>query len=123
MGGFRIGRKVGKKSFVSIGNSGSYFSTWFGGYRISKFTPYKKTTAHDVPKEYIPKYSKPNKPRELLEGEETYTEFKQRILEERRLAELQEAADKPKKDSISWFWIIFGLLGFAMILTKVIRMI
>lgn len=39
----RIGRKIGKKTFVSLGKSGTYISTWIGGYRLSKFTPSKKS--------------------------------------------------------------------------------
>jgi hypothetical protein len=42
--GFRLGTRVGKKSFVSIGKSGTYFSTWIGGYRLSKFSPKKRKT-------------------------------------------------------------------------------
>jgi hypothetical protein len=47
----RIGKKIGKKSFISIGKSGTYMSTWVGGFRISKFTPSKKTKVK--PKETI----------------------------------------------------------------------
>ena len=49
--GFRIGTKIGKKTFVSLGKSGTYISTWIGGFRISKFTPSKRTKAK--PKEKI----------------------------------------------------------------------
>ena len=38
---YRLGTKIGKKSFVSFGKSGTYFSTWVGGWRVSKFTPTK----------------------------------------------------------------------------------
>ena len=39
----RIGKKIGKKTFVSLGKSGTYVSTWIGGYRFSKFNPSRKT--------------------------------------------------------------------------------
>lgn len=38
----RIGRKIGKNTFVSFGKSGTYVSTWIGDTRVSKFTPRKK---------------------------------------------------------------------------------
>jgi hypothetical protein len=37
----RIGRKIGK-SFVSFGKSGTYVSTWIGGWRLSNFSPAKR---------------------------------------------------------------------------------
>jgi len=37
--GFRIGTKVGKDSYISIGKSGTYMSTKVGKYRVSNFVP------------------------------------------------------------------------------------
>lgn len=42
--GYRIGTKVGKKSYVSVGKSGTYASTWIGGFKVSKFTPSKRSS-------------------------------------------------------------------------------
>jgi hypothetical protein len=39
----RVGTKLGKKTFVSIGKSGTYVSTWIGGLRFSKFSPKRKS--------------------------------------------------------------------------------
>lgn len=134
MSGFRIGKKVklfGKNAFVSIGASGSYFSTWIGGYRISKFTSYKKRRD---PLEHAAKPHKYTKPQDLsntrcLETGETYSEWKCRRLKEIRIEQEQEeerAADvlaAQNTSTLSWWWIIFGVWGFVAILVKVISLV
>lgn len=45
--GYRVGKRVGKKTYVSLGRSGTYVSTVIGGYRVSKFTP-KRRNKQDI---------------------------------------------------------------------------
>lgn len=45
--GYRVGKRVGKKTYVSLGRSGTYVSTVINGYRVSKFTP-KGRTPKDI---------------------------------------------------------------------------
>jgi hypothetical protein len=43
----RIGHKVGKSSYVSVGKSGTYVSTKVGGYRISHFARSKSKSNNE----------------------------------------------------------------------------
>lgn len=45
--GYRVGTKIGKNTYVSLGRSGTYVSTKIGGLRVSKFTP-KRRNKHET---------------------------------------------------------------------------
>lgn len=123
MSGFRIGKKVklfGKNAFVSIGKSGSYFSTWVDGYRISKFTQYNKEPNNLAVTPY--KYTKPQDLSNTTckETGETYSEWKCRMLKELRQERVASTPEVQNKSTLSWWWIIFGVWGFVAILMAVI---
>lgn len=128
MSGFRIGKKVkmfGKNAFISIGASGSYFSTWIGGYRISKFTSYNKPKDSRELAATPHKYTKPQdlSNTRCLETGETYSEWKCRMLKELREARVISDLEVPNTSTYSWWWIIFGVWGFVAILVKVISIV
>jgi hypothetical protein len=55
----RIGRKVGKNSYLSAGKSGTYFSTKIAGWTVSHFNPSRKKSATE-PKKTNKVSSNPN---------------------------------------------------------------
>lgn len=118
--GFRIGTKVGKDSYISIGKSGTYMSTKVGKYRVSNFVSSKtKSKKHLDPDEQLRQEALSRIAARAAQNSDAYYNHSE--------PNIEDTSDKLFAGFFSkmWFWIkvFLGIIIGCIALGVIIKMI